>query len=109
NQTYSLVLFGYHRGGHEFISTFKQMHKRYIVVDYNPGAIDTMKRLRIPCIYGDATDTELLEEINISKAKLIVSTMTDFEINQQLVRHINLVNPEASIICNAASYEEALQ
>lgn len=109
NQTYSLVLFGYHKGGHEFISTFKQMHKRYIVVDYNPGAIDTMRRLRIPCIYGDATDTELLEEINISKAKLVVSTMTDFEINQQLVRHINLVNPEASIICNAASYEEALQ
>lgn len=108
-QTYSLVLFGYHKGGHEFIKVFKQLKKRYIVVDYNPAVIDTLKSQRVRCLYGDATDTELLEEIGISKTKLVVSTITDFEVNQQLVRHINLVNPEASIICNAASYEEALQ
>lgn len=107
--TYPLVLFGYHKGGHEFISTFKKMHRRYIVVDYNPGVIDLLQNQRIPCLYGDATDTELLDEIGIERTKLVVSTITDFTVNQQLVRHINLNNPEASIICNASSYEEALQ
>lgn len=107
--SYPLVLFGYHKGGHEFLKTFREMHRRYVVVDYDPGVIEILKHERVPCLYGDATDTELLEEIGIAKTKLVVSTIGDFEVNSQLVRHINLVNPEASIICNASSYEEALQ
>src|SRR6185312_113960 len=63
----------------------------------------------IPCLYGDATDNELLDEIGIHSAKLIVSTVTDFETNSQLVRHLNLLNPEAVVVCNASSGEEALQ
>ncbi len=108
-QSYPLVLFGYHKGGHEFLKTFREMRRRYIVIDYDPGVIEILKHQRIPCLYGDATDTELLEEIGIARTQLVVSTIGDFEVNQQLVRHINLVNPEASIICNASSYEEALQ
>lgn len=107
--SYPLVLFGYHKGGHEFLKTFREMHKRYIVIDYDPAVIDILTHQRVNCLYGDATDTELLEEIGLTRTKLVVSTIGDFEVNQQLVRHINLVNPEASIICNASSYEEALQ
>jgi len=39
----------------------------------------------------------------------VVSTITDSETNQELIRHLNFYNPEAVVICNANSYEEALQ
>jgi Kef-type K+ transport system membrane component KefB/Trk K+ transport system NAD-binding subunit len=106
---YSYLLFGYHRGGHEFVKTFRRMKKRFLVVDYDPDVIDHLTRQHTPCQYGDATDFELLEEIGARNAKLVVSTIVDFETNQQLIRHLNLFNDEALIVCNANSYEEALQ
>ncbi len=106
---YELVLFGYQKGGYEFIKTFQQLHHRYLVVDYDPAIVELLSDKHIPCLYGDATDSELLDEIGVTNAKLVISTITDFETNQQLVRHMNLFNPEAVIVCNANSYEEALQ
>jgi len=108
-QGYQLVLFGYTRGGHEFIKTFQALKKRYIVIDYDPAIVELLQQKRIPCLYGDASDTELLDEIGIQSSKLVISAINDFETNQQLVRHMNLLNPTAVIVCNANSYEEALQ
>src|SRR5581483_5396080 len=106
-QGYQLVLFGYTRGGHEFIKTFQALKKRYIVIDYDPAIVELLQQKRIPCLYGDASDTELLDEIGIQSSKLVISAINDFETNQQLVRHMNLLNPTAVIVCNANSYEEA--
>lgn len=106
---YPFILFGYHRGGHEFVKTFRKMKKRFLVVDYDPNVIELLQKQRIPCLYGDATDLELLEEVGARTAKLVVSTVADFETNKQFIRHLNLCNPEVLIICNANSYEEALQ
>lgn len=106
---YQLVLFGYRRGGQEFIKTFQKLRKRFVVVDYDPTVIDLLQQQHIHCLYGDATDSELLDEIGIQSAKLVISTISDFETNQQLVRHVNLLNPEVAIVCNANSSDEALQ
>lgn len=106
---YQLFLFGYHRGGHEFIHAFKKLKKKFLVVDYDPQVIELLEFEQIPCLYGDASDAEMLEEIGVRNAKLIVSTITDSETNQELIRHINFYNPSAVIVCNANSYEEALQ
>lgn len=105
---YSLILFGYKKGGHEFVKTFKQMHKKYIIVDYNPEVIDSLQRQRLPYIYGDATDIELLREIGVKSAHLIVSTMTDFMANEQLVKYVHRVNQKTIIVCHADNYEEAV-
>lgn len=106
---YPMILFGYHRGGHEFISTFKQMGKKYIVIDYDPTVLDVLDRQSIPYVYGDATDLELLEEIGIESAKLIVSTFTDYEVTHQLVGNVQRINPNAVIICHAENQTEALE
>jgi len=103
----SLVLFGYRKGGHEFIKTFRQMHKKYVVVDYNPSVIEVLEHQRIPFVYGDATDVELLREVGIKSASLIVSTITDYNTNLQLVRYTHRVNPKTIIISHADNYEEA--
>lgn len=106
---YPFILFGYQKGGHEFVRTFKNMKKRFVVVDYDPVVIDSLEQQRIPFVYGDATDIELLDEVGADTAKLLISTVTDFEINQQLVKHINQHNPHAVMICSASNTEEAMQ
>lgn len=104
-----LILFGYHKGGHEFINTFKEMAKRYVVVDYDPAVIDILERQNVPYIYGDATDLELLDEVGIDKAKLVVSTFTEFDVTQQLVTNVQRINPDTVIICHADNQAEALE
>jgi Trk K+ transport system NAD-binding subunit len=106
---YKLILFGYHKGGHEFINAFREMHKRYVVVDYNPEVIEIMEQQHINHIFGDATDYELLEEIGVHKAELVVSTITELETNLLLVRHVNQWNPDGVFICHANSYDHAAQ
>lgn len=105
---YPMILFGYHKGGHEFVNTFKQMSKRYLVVDYDPTVIDILERQAVPYIYGDATDIELLEEVGIDRAKLVVSTFTEYDVTQQLVTNVQRINPDAVIICHADNQVEAL-
>lgn len=106
-QHHELILFGYKKGGHEFVKTFRQMKKRFIIVDYNPTVIETLEHQHLPFIYGDATDVELLHEIGIKQARLVVSTITDYSTNEQLVRFMHRVNPKVVIVCHADNYEEA--
>lgn len=103
------VLFGYRHSGSEFVRVFKKMTKRYVVVDYDPEAIERMERAGVPYIYGDATDLELLEEIDLSHAKLIVSNLTDHPANTFLLTHLEQVNPRAVAVCHADTIQEAAE
>jgi hypothetical protein len=85
-QHYELVLFGYQRGGHEFVSLFKKLKKKYVVIDYDPDVVDTMDNRKVNYIYGDATDEELLEEAGVQHAKLVVSTIPDFDVKSFLLK-----------------------
>jgi Trk K+ transport system NAD-binding subunit len=108
-KSYPFILFGYHKGGHQFITTFQNMKQRFIVVDYDPTVIETLEQHDVPFVYGDATDPELLEEVGVEHAKLIVSTFTDFAITEQLVAAIVKINEKTVIICHATNQEEAIQ
>ncbi|HLG91247.1 MAG TPA: NAD-binding protein, partial [Candidatus Saccharimonadales bacterium] len=104
---YELVLFGYQRGGHEFINLFKKLKKKYVVVDYDPEVIDIIERRRINYLYGDATDVELLEEAGVQHAKLVVSAIPDFDVSAFLLKYLNTNNPQAVSIFHADDPFEA--
>jgi voltage-gated potassium channel Kch len=106
---YPLILFGYHRGGHEFVKTFKELGKRYLVVDYDPNVFVTLEHQRIHYMYGDASYAELLEDINIDDTKLVISTFSVYVETEQLVRNVHRLNPEAVIICHAENRDEAIK
>ncbi len=100
-QNYSVVLFGYRKGGAEFIRTFNAMKKRFVVVDYDPEAIELIEKQRINFLYGDATDVELIEELQLDKTKLVVSTISDFATNEFLAHWLKEHNPSAVFVTSA--------
>ena len=104
---YPVILVGYHKGGHEFLKTFRDMHERYLVVDYDPEIIDHLEEQGIRHAYGDATDEEFLDDISAGRAQLIVSTMTDISTNRALLNYIRQRNQKMSFICHANNYAEA--
>lgn len=104
---YPMVLFGYQKGGHEFLRTFRNMKQKFVVVDYDPEVIDTLERQDVHFLYGDATDPELLEEIGLERSRLVVSTMGDHETNLSLAQWLKSHNPRVVFVCSADSAEEA--
>lgn len=106
---YDMVLFGYSRGGHEFLPVFRNLGKKFVVVDYDPSVIDFLEQRDIEYMYGDATDSDLLEELNLRHSKLIVSTITDLGTNKQLAGWLETNNPQAVFITTADNAAEAAE
>ncbi|MGH7196842.1 MAG: cation:proton antiporter [Candidatus Saccharimonadales bacterium] len=106
-QSYSQVLFGYNKGGAEIIRAFERLHEPFVVVDYDPDVIKLLEQKQLAFRYGDAADPELLEELDIEKAKLVISTITNHDTSMGLVRYVAGMSPKATIVCHANSLEEA--
>ena len=53
--------------------------KKFVVVDYDPEVIESLERNQIDFMYGDASDPELLAELNVDKIKLLVNTVRDHD------------------------------
>jgi len=106
---YDAILFGYNRIGFSILNSLKNIRKDYLVIDFNPDTISNLSKLRIPCLYGDSDDTELLEELPLDKLQIAVSTIPDFETNILLIEEIRKVNSNAIIIVRAHQIKEAME
>ncbi len=107
--SYQHILLGYHHGGHEFIKMFKEMGKKFLVIDYDPEVIEILQNQKIDYLYGDAKDIELLQEAGIEKSKMIVSTINDHETNIFITNLVNQINPDALVISHANNIKEATE
>lgn len=106
---YPLILIGYQNGGHQYLKTFRALKRRFVVIDYDPEAIEELERANINYLYGDVTDPELLAEINMDSVKLIVNTIGDHDVNVGLVKYVRRRNENAVIVCYSSDYGEAAE
>ncbi len=95
---FDMIIFGFHRVGEDFVEAAKHIGANFFAVDFNPSAIKRLQEKGIPFKYGDADDVEFLREINISSAKLIVSSIPDFETNLLLIKTYRAENLGGIII-----------
>ena len=104
---YKAILFGYNRVGFGILMALKKLKMSYLVVDFNPETTKNLKKLGIPSLYGDAYDKEMLDDLNLQDARLVISTIPDYETNVVLIRSVRSVNPDAVIIVRAQEIREA--
>lgn len=106
---YDIVLFGFNRIGFDVFESLKKMKGKILVIDYDPDIIRKLAEEGIDCRYGDANDTEMLEEINFSKANMVVSTIPDFDTNIMIVNRAIKANKNTIIIVVSHQIDEALR
>lgn len=88
DEEYDAVLFGYDRVGSDFVQLFKKLDMEYVVIDNNPDAIKKLEDSHIHHKFGDASDTEFLEELKLSSVELVISTIPDHKTNVFLAQKI---------------------
>ena len=103
------VLFGYNRIGFGILTSLKKIKENYLVVDFNPDTISNMKKLGIPCVYGDVDDEALFDELPLKNLKIVVSTIPELETNQLIIKKVKSANPKAIVTVRAHSIEDAMQ
>ena len=57
-------------------------------VDFDPKALNAWKKMGRLAQLGDADDPDLHELLPLKKAKLVISTITDYQINKYLVKNL---------------------
>ncbi len=108
NEDYDIILFGYNRIGYSIVKTVQKMKKCLLIVDFNPDVIKRLITEKIPCIYGDVGDSEILERLELNKAEMVISTVPEEQDNLLLIKKTKEVNKKALIFVTANQVEEAL-
>ncbi|MBI4147463.1 cation:proton antiporter [Candidatus Woesearchaeota archaeon] len=106
---YDVLLFGCDRVGHDLVILLKKMKKKFLVVDHNPEIVSSLNKKGIKCIYGDASDLELLDELHLSQLKMVVSTIPNFEINAAIINKVKNTNSSAILVIVSHRAEEAIE
>lgn len=106
--SYDILLFGYNRMGYDLLESFKKIRKKFLIVDYDPEIVLQLTKKGYECRYGDANDAEFLNELNIGKAKLIISMIPDMNINSMLINKAKKLNSSAIMIVLAHHVEDAM-
>lgn len=82
-----VVLIGAHRLGAQVASSIEDKEK-LIVVDFNPDIVKDLKHKGYNALFGDISDSDILETAFISDARLVISTIPDVEDNLILLKAI---------------------
>jgi Kef-type K+ transport system membrane component KefB len=112
-----IVLCGHNRIGYSILKKLngkndkrsKNNKKQILVVDFNPEIIHLMVTQGYHCIYGDATDDEIIDRMNLSKIKTLISTIPTYKDNLLLIRKTKAVNKKVKIIVTAMDIDVALK
>ncbi len=104
-----IVVFGVHRMGSKIIKTLKEQHKKIVAVDFNPETIKALIKEQIPCLYGDYGTIDVLHAARIGKAKMIISTIPNFQGNLLLLKIAKGVNKNILVFVTARNAHDALE
>ncbi|MBU1205000.1 MAG: cation:proton antiporter [Nanoarchaeota archaeon] len=108
DEIYDIVLFGYNRIGYSIVKTVQKMKKSLLIVDFNPDVIKRLIARKVPCIYGDVADSEILGRLGLDKAEMVISTVPEEQDNLLLIKKTKDVNKKALIFVTANQVDEAL-
>ena len=105
---HEVILCGYNRIGYSIVNTLKKLKKKLLVVDFNPEVVRKLIEEKIPCIYGDIGDLEILERLNLKGAQMVISTVPTKRDNLLLIKRTKEQNKNAIVFVTSSQVESAL-
>jgi len=103
------IIFGCHRMGSLLLKDLIEKKEKVIVVDYDPDIIKSLINKKIPCIYGDFVNHEVLDKLELQNSKRIISTIPDVDDNLLLIKKVKSLNKKVPMFVSANRISEALK
>ncbi len=109
DENYKIIIFGFDRIGFSLLKTLKNLKEPYLIVDQDPEKIIELSKKGIECKFGDASDIEFLQTLNLKSVRMVISTIPDLDTNLFLIKQIRNMNKDAIIIVVAHRIDDALE
>lgn len=102
-----VVICGHGRVGQGLAEVLKRRNFSYLVIDSDPRVIDSLRPQQVPCIYGDASNPEILSRAGLPRAKVLVITFPDPIAAELTVRNALKINPKLNVVARVHLDSEA--
>ncbi len=83
-----IVLLGCGQMGQQILDQIKNFKDDYLVVDHDNTVIKNLIKKGVSCIFGDVEDAELINELGLENAEIVISTLPSTEDNMFLIKYV---------------------
>ena len=104
-----VVLVGSGRTGKVLISYLIRRHEPLLVIDFNPQVFTRLTADKVPVLFGDVHDPEILDLAQVNKAKLVISTTSGINGNLVLLEHIRSLRTKPDTLMTALTKDDAVK
>jgi Kef-type K+ transport system membrane component KefB len=104
-----VVLVGGDRTGKILVAFFLRKNLDFVVVDFNPSIYRRLSAEKTPTVFGDINDSEIIEAANLDRARMVISTISNFTDNLTLLEHIRTLRKKPTSIFTALTRREAIK
>jgi CPA2 family monovalent cation:H+ antiporter-2 len=104
-----VVVVGYDRIGKHLVEVLTSLKIPMIVIEEDIDRIGELQELNIPALYGDASNSEVLDHTYLQKAKLLVSTVPDETATAMIVSKARALSDDLIIMARSSSQEGVIE
>jgi len=103
--TEHVVIVGAGRVGRYIVAVLGQMGARHLVVEADAEMVEELSGLKVPTLFGDAANSEVLTHAGLIRARALVVTVPDEVASELIVSAAREMAPTLPIIVRAATKE----
>ena len=103
------VVIGFGRVGHMVADMLKVHGQPFVAVEADIDAVKAARAQGYPVIFGDVARTELVDRLNLGRAKALILTMDDPVLSVQLTRRVRGWVPNLTIVARARDTAHAAE
>jgi len=93
-----VVICGFGRVGQNIARVLEQTGFEYIALDVDPYRIRTGRQVGDPVVYGDAAQGEVLENVGVAHASVVVITFANPDVALRILRSVRELRPDVPIL-----------
>jgi len=93
-----VIIAGFGINGRNIVRVLRDTGIKYIVVELNPDTVKKYKTKKEKIIYGDITRQDVLQELKIESAKVLVLAISDLRSTSAAIRIAKELNPNIYLI-----------
>lgn len=108
-KTHKVILIGFGHFGSN-VGRFLRSHGiEATILDNDSNRVDLLRKMGFEVYYGDATRLDLLESAGIARARFLISTIGNPDVNVELARVIQEKYPEVKLMMRAKGWYDAYE
>ena len=106
-QEAQVIINGYENMSGSILESFMNKGKKVLIVDNDPQIIRQLRDLKVNCMYGDLAQSDVLENIDLSKVEVVMSTVPAYADSLIIVQKFRQVGRKSVLIMTANKVSES--